>query len=213
MLMLWAWISLAAPAPDSPAAVLADPFFSEPRTEARDATAVLQNRKYEDGNELTLLVGALPVDAFYKGLTVTAGYTHHFSDAWAWEVVNATHSFNFDTNLKKEVLRFREASFPEIQWIAASHLVWKPLYGKEAIFNTSVVHLEAYLQAGPAAVLRSDQTSRLRPGGDLGVGVRLWLDTWVSWRLDLRELAYVAGSVETAFLIQTGLAFELGGGA
>jgi len=162
---------------------------------------VIQNRKYDLLNELTLQLGVLPGDAFYKGLTGTVGYTLHLGQSVAWEIAQFTYSKNFDSNLKNEVIRIALSSgrippqFPEIQWIAASHLVLKPLYGKEAAFNTNVVHLEVFAQAGPAFVKTTNIRASmpvvgLNFGFDAGMGLRLWLSPVVSLRLDLGYLGY-----------------------
>ncbi|MEM6731012.1 MAG: hypothetical protein AAF658_05625 [Myxococcota bacterium] len=123
---------------------------------------VIQNRKYDLTNELSVLGGGFFVDPYYKGYTVTLAYTLHLNDFWAWEVVNGTYSFNAITSLQDEVQRVAFAQgqippvFPEIQWMVTSRLLLKPLYGKQAVFNTEVIHIEAFLAAGPAVLSRND---------------------------------------------------------
>src|SRR5205823_4592757 len=117
---------------------------------------VIQNRKYDLLHEFAFVAGSLPSDPYHFGLTGTAGYTLHFSQSLAWEVGEFTYAQNFEKKLQKELKRTalatgnRAPDLPAIDWIAASHIVLKPLYGKEALFNTQMLHLEAYLQAGPA---------------------------------------------------------------
>lgn len=179
---------------------------------------VLQNRKYQLLHEISLLAGGLPVDPFYKGITGSLGYTLHFSESLAWEVLQFTYSFNIDTKLKKNLVNTAIAlgnlppKFPEIEWIAASHLVLKPLYGKQAIFNTKVVHLEVYLQAGPAFLRRGSTQDSLAFGFDAGFGVRFWLEKWVSLRMDIMELVYfLDAKPEQSLHIHIGLSFNLRG--
>lgn len=176
--------------------------------------AAIQKRKFELAHELSLHAGGLPSDPFYKGLTATVGYTWHATHWLAWEVAQVTYSYNLDTNLKKEVRRFRAVAddeFPEIEWIAASHLVLKPFYGKQALFNTDVLHLEGYLQAGPVAVKRSDLPEMPAFGVDAGVGVRLWLGHNASIRADLGELVYLlSAGPALALHARLGLAFNFG---
>jgi outer membrane beta-barrel protein len=182
---------------------------------------VLQNRKYQLLHEIALVGGVFPGDAFYKGYAASAGYTLHFSEALAWEVVQFTYSFNIDTKLKKELIRVSRASqgdlqgqFPEITWMAASHLVLKPLYGKEALFNTEVVHLEVFFQAGPAFLYRGGNAGEsLAIGLDVGFGVRFWLTQWASLRFDIYELIYFldGGDPQQALHLHVGLGINLRG--
>ncbi len=181
---------------------------------------VLQNRKYQLLHEISVLAGGLPVDPFYKGITGSLGYTLHFGESIAWEVLQFTYSFNIDTKLKKNLVNTGLAlgkppdpnEFPEIEWIAASHLVLKPLYGKQAFFNTNVVHLEVYLQAGPAFVRRGTTQDSLAFGFDGGFGVRLWLEEWLSLRIDIMELVYfLEAKPKQSLHMHIGLSFNLRG--
>ncbi len=190
----------------------------EPAEEVPPSLGVIQNRKYDLLHEVTLLGGGLPVDAFYKGLTVTGGYTFHFNEILAWQVAQFTYSFNIDTELKKNLVKTAVGyggaapQFPEVEWFLASHLVLKPLYGKEALFNTRVVHLEAYLLAGPAFVRRSGPEEGFAFGVDSGFGVRLWLNTFASLRFDIMELVYfLEQKPEQVLHLHLGFGFNLRG--
>lgn len=178
----------------------------------------IQNRKYSLLHEISLLGGGLPVDPFNKGITVTAGYTLHFADALAWEVVQFSYSFNVDTKLKKNLVNSQVAlgsavpEFPEINWIAATHLVLKPLYGKQALFNTQIMHLEVYLQAGPAFLKRSYAAASLAFGVDAGFGIRVWVKKWISIRADVVELVYfLEAKPQQTLRLDIGAAFNLRG--
>lgn len=183
-----------------------------------DRDKVIQNRKYDLTHEASLLFGGIPVDPYYKGVTATAIYTLHFSDFWAWEVVNGTYSFNFETSLQDEVKRVafvtgqQVPTFPEINWFASSRLVLKPLYGKQAIFNTEVVHIEGYLALGPAAVGRADGAAPIAFGGDFGAGIRFWFFDSVAVRVDLGQLVYLEGTnIEQDLHLHLGFSFDLEG--
>jgi outer membrane beta-barrel protein len=185
---------------------------------------VIQNRKYELLHEVSILLGGLPSDPYYYGLTATGGYTLHLGQSIAWEVAQFTYSYNRDKKLKEEVERValatgtRAPDLPAIDWILATHLVLKPLYGKEAIFNTEVLHLEAFAQAGPAMVHSTDPVRPFSFGIDLGAGLRFWLSDAVSLRLDIGELLYwvqEAGGKDSdmkgALRLMFGLGFNLRG--
>jgi outer membrane beta-barrel protein len=171
--------------------------------------AVIQKRKFQLKNEFLFAGGVLPVDPYYKGVIGTFGYTLHFSDAWAWEIGQFTYAYNLGTSLLRYVQRTtllnsgRSPEVPAVQWIATTHLVLKPLYGKEAAFNTQVVHLEAFLQAGPAVVGMANSTTKLDYGFDVGGGLRLWLSRHWSTRLDLGELVYLHNEAGSTHVRQT----------
>src|SRR6476659_8576786 len=95
----WSSLVAAVATPLLVLAVVALPLVA--RAEAQpdietDAPRVfsIQQRPYRLGHEFSLGLGVLPLDAFYKGMVIGAGYTYHFSDFWAWEMVNLNYSLN-----------------------------------------------------------------------------------------------------------------------
>jgi outer membrane beta-barrel protein len=190
--------------------------------EGEQRLPVIQNRKFTLDHEFALIGGVYPVDPYSKGITASLGYTVHFSENWAWEVAQFTYSFNFDTDLKKRLAQVAAArngaslTLPEMSWVVASHLVLKPLYGKEDLFNTKVVHLEAQLQFGPAFVSRTTTDNPLSMGLDFGAGLRFWMTPVWSLRLDLGELLFLEDATSKMRLRQAlhlgaGIAANLGG--
>ena len=189
-----------------------------------DEAEIIQNKKYDLASEITFSVGTFPADAFYKGFTGTVGYTLHLSDSLAWEIGSFTYSLNTDANLKNEVKRIALSTgqdppeFPEITWMAATHLVLKPFYGKQALFNTNVVHVEIFLQGGGAFVMRDETDRKVGFGLDVGFGLRLWFTEVVSMRLDVGELVYIvpakadqSTNVEQALHLHLGISFNIRG--
>lgn len=149
------------------------------------AVSAVQERLYRMSHELTLGVGALPLDAFYKGLYGQVSYTYHFTDSFAWQVGRGSYSYNLNTGLRQQLERdfgVLPTAFEEVQWFAGSDLVFSPFYGKTAVLNRSVLHFEGYLIGG-GTVFRF--TNNFRPAVNLGLGARLFHSRWVSYRLDL----------------------------
>jgi outer membrane beta-barrel protein len=222
--MRWLLVVIFAAVPALSFAQGSDALLDELEEQEERDLDVIQNRKYDLLHEVSLLAGGLPSDPYYFGLTGTLGYALHLNQFVAWEVVQFTYSQNFEKKLQKELKRTALASgttaplLPAIDWIVASHLVLKPLYGKEAVFNTEVLHLEAFLQLGPALIHTTDVDRELDFGVDLGAGLRLWLGEVISVRIDLGELIYFVpqaggkqSEVKGALHLHLGVAFNLRG--
>jgi outer membrane beta-barrel protein len=211
-------IVAAAPVPAAAQGATGIPVLDELGDREIGELEIIQNRKYDLLNEISLLGGGLPGDPYYKGITATLGYAIHFSDFAAWEIAQFTYSYNIKSKLGEEVERIARANvlnppnFPELNWFVASHLVLKPIYGKQALFNTEVVHIEAFIQAGPAIVNRSIPETTFNVGADFGAGLRLWLTEVISVRIDLSELLFLTTEgLGQAMHLHAGFAFNLRG--
>jgi len=183
--------------------------------EEQTATYAVQNRQFQLGHELHLGGGVLPLNAFTKGITVEGGYTVHFSDAFAWEVGQFIYSFDLNTDLKKELLdnfQVQPTQIETVRWIGSSSLVWKPLYGKFAWRNRSVVHLEMFFELG-GAVGQFENPSVLRGGFTAGGGFRLHVSRALSLRFDARDYSFFKGFSMPTNELHIGLAMSLAFGS
>lgn len=152
----------------------------------------IQERPYRLGHEFSLGLGALPLDAFYTGMVVNAGYAYHLSDFWAWEIA-AGYSLNFDTGLEDEL--FKEYGVlpvrgggDRIQVIGTGNLIVKPLFGKLALFNASTLYGETYLVFGGGAMrMGVEDGSTFYFTLDPGAGIRFWVGDAFSIRFDVRN--------------------------
>lgn len=208
---------------EQPAADSNDPFgLGAAWPDSSTVFGVVQKRKYRLDHELAVMGGVFPVDPYAKAVTAGLGYTVHLTDSVAWELVRASYAFNVHTTLRKKLEMTALAQsgqalrLPELQWLVASRLVLKPLYGKQAWFNTQVMHFEASLSAGPALLSRSAPARGLGLGMDVGAGLRMWLSPAWSLRFDLGELVFVdqqGGRVRPrqAIHVDFGLAASFGG--
>lgn len=177
---------------------------------------VIQNRKYQLLNEFQLLAGGFPVDPYYKGVAGTVGYGLHFTDFVAVEG-QFSYAYNMASKLKKELETITTSlgndppDFSRITWMAGGYLVVKPIYGKQALFNTQVLHMEGYARLGGAALQRTKTSGNsLNLGVDFGLGMRLWVGEITSLRIDLGELVYFPGvAPKQALHLHLGLAWNL----
>jgi outer membrane beta-barrel protein len=172
-----------------PAVCLADDEDSPEEQTGR--LVAVQTRRFWMKHELTLHVGALPMDAFYKGVATSLSYTWHFSERWGWEVIHAGYSQNFDTGLRDELQNqfgVNATQFPELQIYGTSGFNWAPVYGKLAIFNRKLIHAEGFLCFGAgAAYVGVGRAHLLAPEGYLGGGLRVFFTPSWSMRFDVRD--------------------------
>jgi len=182
----------------------------------------VQKKEYQLKNELHAAVGVLPMDAFYKGVTIGGGYTYHFSHHFAWEVFQFLYSNNVDTGLKKDlqdIFAVEPSAFREVKVLANSNIVFVPLYGKMSWLNRKVVQTELYLTAGPGVAQYRDYVRQGASGyaeenkyyfsANFGMGIRLFFNKRFSCRLDLRDyMNFVEGSVDNAAYFSLGLSWN-----
>ncbi|MBI3179295.1 MAG: outer membrane beta-barrel domain-containing protein [Deltaproteobacteria bacterium] len=149
----------------------------------------IQRRPYRLGHEFQLGLGVLPLDAFYVGAVVGAGYTYHISDFWSWEIASGNYSLNFGTGLRGRLLdQFSvepvRGGGDRIKVFGTTSLVVKPLFGKLAIFNRETVYSETFFLAGIGPMLKGETW---KPTVAVGGGMRFWVSQSISIRLDIRD--------------------------
>lgn len=171
---------------------------------ADESTYVVQERVYAMRHELSVAGGVLPLDAFYKGLTVEGAYALHFADAFAWEVARFAYAFRVETDLADELesnFGVEPTAFDRIQYFALSSFVFKPLYGKWSLLNRAVIRDEAFLTvSGGLLKLADTPADRFQPVVGGGIGVRIFVTDWFSVRIDIRDFVYFDGAEATNVL-------------
>ncbi len=191
------------------ALLLAAPAAAESLEEPGRLAAV-QQRKFRMDHELFAAAAFLPWDAFYKGLGPSAGYTLHFTDSMAWEVVRGTYSFSLPTSLREQLEQdyaVAPTRFEEVQILAGSAFMFTPLYGKFSLFNRSVLHGEAYGLAGGSV---AKMTETFKVGPQVGLGVRLFLTESVSLRAETRYHALFSNGLTHVIDVSSGVAIDFG---
>lgn len=154
------------------------------------AAQAVQKRLYMANHELSLHLGVFPLDAFTKGVAVGGSYTYHFTELFAWEAVNAQHSFHSDTDLRAdlEALAVEPTPFEVLENLVTSNFIFKPVYWKGAWLNRALIHGEFFLAAGGGYAWFT-RTGRVAL--DYGGGVRLYAHKWISARLDVRHIIFL----------------------
>ncbi len=193
------------------AAALALPCAAYADDESPARVSVVQKRQYTMRHEISVSGGFLPLDAFYKGVTVNVGYTYHFNDHFAWRVARGAYDKTLDTGLKRQLEQqfgVLTTDFPEVQWMAGSDLVWNAFYGKTAFMNAFVLHLALFLVLGGDAV--KTQTEVL-PAVNFGGGIRFFATDWLSVKVEASNHFVFGKKSFNVVDLQLALAVNLGG--
>lgn len=157
----------------------------------------VQNRVFHRNHEIGIYGGYIADDDFFHAYPIGVGYTYHFNEHVSWEVLRAQYMFTTEKDLKQNLEQnfgVTPEQFPEPQYMYHSHFVFKPLYGKSAFMNRSIVNNEIYLFAGPGVVsyewkystgeTRSEDALSL----SLGVGMRFFLSQRYCLNVEIRDL-------------------------
>ena len=172
----------------------------------------IQQRKFRLAHELD--VGGMfePLDAYSKGLAAEGAYTIHFDDAFSWEVLRGGYLARIDTGLRAQLQNqfgVEPTAFDNLQYYASTSALYSPLYGKFALRNASLVHVEAFVTGGGVF---GRFTSFYAAGPELGVGTRVFLSQAVSVRFDARDAYFIGGhQTKNVLLLSLGLSINLGG--
>jgi outer membrane beta-barrel protein len=185
------------------------------------SAVVIQNRKFNMGHEFTLQLGALPLDAFFKGVAATGRYTLHLSELQAWEI-HGSYSFNVETDLSKQLQEnfgVQPSTLKQVLGVLETSYVMKPMYGKVSLFNRTLMYAELFADLGLTVSYWTDAS--FRPGPHIGGGVRIFITELLSVRLDARHAVVFDGvpvldekaSFEQVLQLNAGVSFNFGGGA
>jgi outer membrane beta-barrel protein len=155
-------------------------------------TLAVQNRQHTMAHEFSAWLGTLPLDAFEKGLTFTGAYTLHFNDLFAWEIGQFTYSYLIETDLNDELANLPQpvghTEIEPVEYFVTSSFVFKPIYGKLALLNRTLVFGEVFALIG-GGYGKMRLTDRAVVDG--GVGFRIYAGKYVSFRLDIRDYMFL----------------------
>jgi outer membrane beta-barrel protein len=175
----------------------------------------IENKKFNPMKDITFQMGIMPLDAFYKALTIGTSYTHRLNSYMAWEVINANISSPQDTNLKKDLIENFSAKqkgiLDSVKYYATTQVVYTPIYSKNLFFNRDVLYGEWSFVGGAGFVgFESQETAPL-----IGVGLigRFFSTDSTSYKVDGRLYHHTAPnkSSDLLLMINLGLSFEIGG--
>ncbi len=221
-----AWLAVLLPlfvltAPATPA------WAQDQSYQEKSTYGPIQRRLFELDHEIAIGWAYLPLDPFTKGYGAQLSYTIHFNHFVALELFRVGWSYNFDSKLKTKLLDqmpdVSPAEFPAVIFFENTNLLFKLLYGKQSLFNRTVVHFEVYATLGASLLFRNpypvwdgDLTNaRYEFGVNGGFGARFWFSPRWSIKIDLRDtvilMCFNRGNfpLENSALVGVAFAFNI----
>lgn len=174
---------------------------------------VIKNRLYTRGDRLSVgvMAGVMPSEPFYTYIPVGARIGYHFSNELGVEV-SGNYAIARPTSLTSYLERKREDAFDvttdggdKFVWRADATVAWHPLYGKWALLQRKLTHIDFSLHAGLGAlgVQRPDDRraaveSKVTGELVLGAGLHFFVTEDVTVRLDWRSRPYIGPAFDTS---------------
>ncbi len=117
----------------------------------QETVSVIQDRIYDRKHEINLNLGYIPDDDFYEMNPIGVGYTYHFNKHLAWEVGRAQFVSSYEKPLKQDLeteFSVTPEQFDRLTYMVHSTLLVKPTYGKDAVWDSTILNHESYLGLG-----------------------------------------------------------------
>jgi hypothetical protein len=187
------------------------------------STAGAQKPKLMDGVELEAVesyinpathqvglgVGLYPFDAYFYGMSLSAGYVYHASRNLAWEVLNAQFFTTFQKDLTTE-LADRYSVSPKaidaLRFLFSSDLQYTFAYGKVAMIEEYIRYFRCSAMLGLGAVSTSIDGSSI--AGLLGLKLEAFTGGSFSWTFEIRDSISVPDMRNyMTFTLGTGIGF------
>jgi outer membrane beta-barrel protein len=172
-------------------------------------TGVVQNRLYSKSGKLELGVygGMIDTDPFLDVKTMGGSLGYHFNEFFAlhalgWKSYSGTSSAftrlqagGASTNLNK------------LTSFYGAEVAWSPIYGKLSVLGKAIVYYDLHLLGG-AGITGSENGNYLT--GIVGIGQQIYLEDWVSLKIDYRLMPFSEEEVEEVQTLSTNFGKVIG---
>ncbi len=197
----------------------------------KDALGPLRERVRPVSGQLFLKKGRFEVspgvtisvkDAFYTKYILGLSLTYHLAETWAvglrggYSIPLVAGAAQICTTGENALCRpptmaeLERRAPGQISLVAGLDLQWAPIYGKISLISEKFLHFDLYGIIGASAVQYvSDTGPKFTPGGNAGVGMRFFINRWMTVRTEVRDLIY-AESYATKGSVRNQILFELG---
>lgn len=182
------------------------------KTDAYDLpeVVVVENRQFQPVSDFGVHIGLLPIDAFYKALSVGLNYNKVIDSAWSWEIVNFQAAFKQDTGLKSDLINnFSVKPTGILDFVrnyGTTSVVYTPIYGKNLFFNKNIVHSELGFILGAGVINFNSGDSA--PIIGTGAQLRFFKSQTFSVKFDSRIYFHTASNKSSNFLMDVGFTFS-----
>jgi outer membrane beta-barrel protein len=188
----------------------------------------IQKRSFlkESRHEFTVHTGLVPNDEFYTYVAMGGRYTYFFAEdigAEAWATYEQKAETGLEADIRTKAAGNLIVKVPQtIVFMTGADVIWSPIHGKFAMFDSALVHFDAYLAFGAGLVISTvnrpigvgsamseDEVPEYDMAGNVGLGARVFLGDWVSLRADFRQYFYPAwvGGAAHPFEVTLGVSF------
>ena len=161
-----------------------------------ETVAAIQSRIFFRHHELGLSTGYIADDDFFHIYPISGSYTYNLNELFSLEVLRFQYMFTQEKDLKSELIDIgvQPSRYPEQQFALHSHLIIKPLYGKDAVLNRGVVNHETYFFIGGGITryewIRSygENDTEDAPSLSLGGGMKFFFNERFCLNVELRDV-------------------------
>jgi len=154
----------------------------------------IQNRIFYKYHELGVFLGYIGDDDFFNLYPVGFNYMLNMNEHWSWEVMRGYLVFDQEKDIRKDLEQkfgVKPSEFSKPKYMVHTHLVLKPMYGKDAVWNKRVVNHETYFFLGGGIInyeWQEDSGSETVPSVSLGVGIKYFLTKNLCLNVETRDL-------------------------
>ncbi len=189
-------------------------------SEISEPVYAIQEKVFFKYHELAFVTGYISNEDFHEVFPLGLAYTYNFDDRKSWEVFR----FYYDFTMKKDLMKDLEKDYgvapeqfykPKAQLL--THFVYRPLYGKDAYLNKSVINHETFFFGGGGIEIYDkasydSNTVELAFCGSFGAGIKYFINDSTNITFELRDLmSQREGKLENRiwFGISCGFRFNL----
>jgi len=186
--------------------------------EYKEQVTAIQEKIFHRNHEIGFHLDYIPDDDFYDVFTVGLSYTFKFNDYLAWEVARGVFAFNVEKDLKNDLedeFEVTPTQYTEPEYMIHSHVILRPLYGKDAVWNRGVINHETFLFFGGGLVNYEKHYSYGSSGSEnalsisFGVGIKYFLNDYICLNFEIRDIInFKDERTENNILFGAGLGFR-----
>lgn len=173
-----------------------------------------RNNRFEFGASYGFVNGG---DSYVNTSNIGASLDFHINPRWSIGARYIDHSNKLTSEGKRifdQAAAQATATAPAIDYVentAMAVINWYPIYGKVSWFESSVSQFDLYLIAGGGQTKLASGNSPIFTGG---VGVGLWVNNWLTSRIEARYQNYKDRPISeersiNSFVLQFGIGIML----